>query len=427
MSGPHELASYLDPSRAGSWRVYLDQLDRAAPHLGPLARGIEGLKRPQRSLIVDVPIRRDDGTIAHVEGYRVQHDTSRGPGKGGLRFHPDVTLAEVMALAAWMSVKTAAANLPFGGAKGGVRVDPGTLSPGERERMTRRYAAEIAMLIGPARDIPAPDVNTDAQTMAWIMDAYSARAGATVTGVVTGKPVALGGTLGRREATGRGVVLVARAAAARIGLSLDGAAVAIQGFGNVGAAAARIFAEAGCRVVAVQDRSGAVFRDAGLDIPALCAHAAARGGVRDFAGAEAIAPAHFWSVPCAIMVPAALEGQIGAAEAAAIRARLVVEGANGPTTPAADDVLGARGVLVVPDVIANAGGVTVSYFEWVQDFSSFFWTEEEIGVRLSRILLDAFDTVWRVAAERRLSLRVAAFVVACTRLLEARELRGLQG
>lgn len=425
MTGAHMLASYLDPQRCGSWGVYLDQLERAVPHLGRLERGIEGLKRPQRSLIVDVPIRRDDGTIAHFEGYRVQHDTSRGPGKGGLRFHPGVTLAEVMALAAWMSVKTAAVGLPFGGAKGGVRVDPRTLSPGELERMTRRYAGEIALLIGPARDIPAPDVNTDAQTMAWIMDAYAARADATVTGVVTGKPVALGGTLGRHEATGRGVVLVARAAAARIGLALDGAAVAIQGFGNVGAVAARGFWQAGCRVVAVQDRSGAVFRDAGLDIPALCAHAATQGGVRGFPGAEAIAPDRFWSVPRAIMVPAALEGQIGAVEAAAIGARLVVEGANGPTTPAADEVLGARGVLVVPDVIANAGGVTVSYFEWVQDFSSFFWTEDKVVARLSRILLEAFDTVWRVAAEKQISLRVAAFVVGCTRLLEARALRGL--
>ena len=425
MTTSHALASYLDPANPGAWGVYLQQVDRVAPHLGGLQRWVETLKRPKRSLVVDVPIELDDGTIAHFEGYRVQHNTSRGPGKGGIRFHQDVSLAEVMALAAWMSVKNAAVNLPFGGAKGWVLVDPRKLSRGELERLTRRYASEIAIVIGPTKDIPAPDVNTNEQVMAWIMDTYSMHEGATVTGVVTGKPIQIGGSLGRREATGRGVFVVARAAAARIGLDLSGAAVAVQGLGNVGGVAARLFAESGCRVVAVQDHGGSVYREAGLDVPALLAHAAAAGSVHGFAGGEAIEPGAFWSVPCDVLVPAALEQQIGAANAGAIRARLVVEGANGPTTPEADDILRARGVTVVPDVIANAGGVTVSYFEWVQDFSSFFWTEEEINARLARILVEAFDAVWRMAEEKRTSLRTAAFIVACTRILEARALRGL--
>ena len=425
MTTSHALASYLDPANPGAWGVYLQQVDRVAPHLGGLQRWVETLKRPKRSLIVDVPIELDDGTIAHFEGYRVQHNTSRGPGKGGIRFHQDVSLPEVMALAAWMSVKNAAVNLPYGGAKGGVRVDPRKLSRGELERLTRRYASEIAIVIGPTKDIPAPDVNTNEQVMAWIMDTYSMHEGATVTGVVTGKPIQIGGSLGRREATGRGVFVVARAAAARIGLELQGAAVAVQGLGNVGGVAARLFAEAGCRVVAVQDHAGTVHREAGLDVPALLAHAAATGSVRGFAGGTPIEAGAFWSVPCDVLVPAALEQQIGAANAGAIRARLVVEGANGPTTPEADDILRARGVTVVPDVIANAGGVTVSYFEWVQDFSSFFWTEDEINARLSRILVEAFDAVWRMAGEKGTSLRTAAFIVACTRILEARALRGL--
>ncbi len=426
MPDPDALPSYLDPRHLGSWGVYLQQVERVTPYLGGLSRWAETLRRPKRALIVDVPIALDDGTIAHFEGYRVQHNTSRGPGKGGVRFHRDVTLSEVMALAAWMSVKNAAVKLPFGGAKGGVRVDPRGLSRAELERLTRRYASEIAILIGPTKDIPAPDVNTDEQVMAWMMDTYSMHEGATVTGVVTGKPIPVGGSLGRRDATGRGVFVVAAAAAARIGIALPGAAIAIQGFGNVGGGAARLFAAAGCRVVAVQDHGGTIHREAGIDVAALAAHVAAAGSVRGFPGATAIDDAaRFWSVPCDILVPAALERQIGAANAGAIRARMIVEGANGPTTPEADDILRDRDVLVVPDVIANAGGVTVSYFEWVQDFSSFFWTEDEINARLARILTDAFDAIWQVATERRIALRTAAFVVACTRILQARELRGL--
>jgi len=419
------LPSYLQPDHLGAWGTYLQQVDRVEPYLGHLARWVETLKRPKRSLIVDVPIHLDDGRIAHFEGYRVQHNTSRGPGKGGVRFHPDVTLAEVMALSAWMSIKNAAVNVPFGGAKGGIRVDPKTLSLGELERMTRRYTSEIGIIIGPHKDIPAPDVNTNEQVMAWMMDTYSMNQGTTATGVVTGKPVDLGGSLGRREATGRGVFTVGVEAARHLGLDLAGARVAVQGFGNVGSVSARLFAAAGARVVAVQDHGGTVQRASGLDLAALQAHAAQTGSVRGFPQAEPLPDEAFWGVDCDILIPAALESQITPANAGRIRARLVIEGANGPTTPQADDILHDKGVLLVPDVIANAGGVTVSYFEWVQDFSSFFWSEDEINARLVRIMQEAFRVIWEVAQDHKVSLRTATFIVACKRILHARELRGL--
>ena len=422
---PTALPSYLNPDHLGPWGSYLEQINRVTPYLGSLSRWVETLKRPKRILIVDVPIELDNGTVAHFEGYRVQHNTSRGPGKGGVRFHQDVTLSEVMALSAWMSVKNAAVNLPFGGAKGGIRVDPRTLSRGELERMTRRYTSEIGIIIGPTRDIPAPDVNTNEQIMAWMMDTYSMNEGATATGVVTGKPVALGGSLGRKEATGRGVFTVAEEAARRIGLPLQGARVAVQGLGNVGGVAAKLFAQAGARVVAVQDHAGTIYREAGLDVPALLAHVSQHGSVLGFASAEVLTPEQFWQVPCDILVPAALEQQITMANAHQIQARLVIEGANGPTTPEADDILAERGILVVPDVVANAGGVTVSYFEWVQDFSSFFWSEDEINARLVRLMREAFAAVWQTAETHKVSLRTATFIIACTRMLQARELRGL--
>lgn len=421
----HTLPSYLQPDCLGPWGVYLQQVDRVTPYLGPLSRWVETLKRPKRTLIVDIPIQMDDGRIAHFEGYRVQHNTSRGPGKGGVRFHQNVTLSEVMALSAWMSVKNAVVNVPYGGAKGGVRVDPRTLSRAELERLTRRYTSEIGIIIGPTKDIPAPDVNTNEQIMAWMMDTYSANVGESATGVVTGKPVELGGSLGRREATGRGVFTVATEAARHIDLPLEGARVAVQGFGNVGGIAGKLFAEAGARVVAVQDHTGTIYHATGLDVPALLAHVRDTGGVAGFAKAEPMADADFWRVDCEMMVPAALEGQINANNAGQIRARLLIEGANGPTSPEADDILAANGVLVVPDVIANAGGVTVSYFEWVQDFSSFFWGEDEINARLVRIMKEAFAGVWQVAQQHRVSLRTATFIVGCTRILRAREMRGL--
>ena len=421
----HALPSYLQADNLGPWGIYLQQVDRVVPYLGNLARWAETLKRPKRALIVDVPIHLDNGTVAHFEGYRVQHNTSRGPGKGGVRFHQDVTLSEVMALSAWMSVKNAAVNVPFGGAKGGIRVDPKTLSVGELERVTRRYTSEIGIIIGPTKDIPAPDVNTNEKVMAWMMDTYSMNEGSTATGVVTGKPIDLGGSLGRREATGRGVFTVGCEAAKRIGLDIPSARVAVQGFGNVGGIAAKLFAQAGSRVVAAQDHGGTIYKEAGLDVPALLAHVERNGSVKGFSDAEVLSNDAFWDVPCDILIPAALEGQITAANAGRIQARMVIEGANGPTTPQADDILHDRNVLVLPDVIANAGGVTVSYFEWVQDFSSFFWTEEEINARLVRIMQDAFSAVWQVAQDHKVSLRTATFIVACKRILHSREMRGL--
>ena len=420
-----DIPSYLHPDALGPWATYLQQVDRVTPYLGPLARWVETLKRPKRTLIVDVPIELDDGRIAHFEGYRVQHNTSRGPGKGGVRYHPDVTLSEVMALAAWMSVKNAAVNVPYGGAKGGIRVDPKQLSRAELERLTRRYTSEIGIIIGPTKDIPAPDVNTNEQVMAWMMDTYSMNTGATATGVVTGKPVTLGGSLGRRDATGRGVFVVAADAAQRIGLALHGARVAIQGLGNVGSAAARLFHEAGAKVVAVQDHSATRVASTGFDVPELLDHVSYARAIEGFAGGEAADAAEFWGVDCDILVQAALESQITGKTAPRVRAKLVVEGANGPTTPEGDDILNDKGVLVVPDVIANAGGVTVSYFEWVQDFSSFFWTEDEINQRLDKIMTDALHAVWDLADRHSVPLRTAAFIVACTRILQAREMRGL--
>ncbi|WP_370680541.1 Glu/Leu/Phe/Val dehydrogenase [Comamonas sp. GB3 AK4-5] len=424
-SAAHPLPSYLNPHDLGPWGNYLQQVDRVTPYLGSLARWVETLKRPKRILIVDVPIEMDDGRIAHFEGYRVQHNLSRGPGKGGVRFHQDVTLSEVMALSAWMSVKNAAVNVPYGGAKGGIRVDPKKLSRGELERLTRRYTSEIGLLIGPSKDIPAPDVNTNGQIMAWMMDTYSMNTGATATGVVTGKPVDLGGSLGRVEATGRGVFTVGMEATRLTGLPVQGARVAVQGFGNVGGTAGKLFAEAGAKIVAVQDHTGSIYNAGGLDVQALLDHVGNTGGVGGFAGADAIQNDDFWAVDCDILIPAALEGQITKDNAGKIKAKMVIEGANGPTTPEADDILNDKGVLVLPDVIANAGGVTVSYFEWVQDFSSFFWTEDEINARLVRIMQEAFAGVWQVAQENKVSLRTATFIVACKRILHAREMRGL--
>jgi glutamate dehydrogenase (NAD(P)+) len=304
-------------------------------------------------------------------------------------------------------------------------VDPKQLSLGELERMTRRYTSEIGIIIGPTKDIPAPDVNTNEQVMAWMMDTYCMNEGSAATGVVTGKPLDLGGSLGRREATGRGVFTIGLEAARHIGMDVSQARVAVQGFGNVGGVAAKLFAQAGARVVAVQDHSGTVYREAGLDIPALLAHTAQTGGVAGFPAGEVLPNTQFWDVDCDILIPAALESQINETNAARIRARMILEGANGPTTPQADDILQERNVLVVPDVIANAGGVTVSYFEWVQDFSSYFWSEDDINARLVKIMQEAFAVVWQTSLEHRVSLRTATYIVACRRILNARNLRGL--
>ncbi|MBL0285733.1 MAG: Glu/Leu/Phe/Val dehydrogenase [Zoogloea sp.] len=426
MNNVSHIPSYLSAEHLGPWETYLVQIDRVEPHLSAELRPLAPLlTRPKRALIVDVPIRLDNGEVAHFEGYRVQHNLSRGPGKGGIRYHPDVTLAEVMALSAWMTVKNAVVNVPFGGAKGGVRVDPKLLSMPELERLTRRYTSEINILIGQDKDIPAPDINTNEQVMAWIMDTFSMNEGKTSMGVVTGKPISLGGSLGRKDATGRGVFVSTVEAARRLGMQIEGAKVAIQGFGNVGEASARLFANAGAKVVALQDGSGAIANPAGLDVRAVKAFRHQSGSLIGAPGAETIDADRFWRCDVDILVAAAMENQITASNAGSIKARILTEGANGPTTPEADLILQENGVTVIPDVLANAGGVTVSYFEWVQDISAFFWTEEEINARLDRIMREAFAAVWDAAQAKGVVMRTAAFVLGCERVLMAHKLRGL--
>lgn len=409
----------------GPWATYLEQIERVAPYLDGLEDYVDTLKRPKRALIVDVPIVMDDGTIRHFEGYRVQHNLSRGPGKGGIRYHPDVDLNEVMALSAWMTIKTAVVNLPFGGAKGGIRVDPRQLSPRELERLTRRYTSEISHIIGPQKDIPAPDVGTNPNVMGWIMDTYSSGQGHTVTGVVTGKPVHLGGSLGRIKATGRGVFITGQQVAEKIKLPLDGAKIAVQGFGNVGSEAAYLFADSKSIIVTIQDHTGTIFNPEGIDLVALKTHMETHQGVGGFAGAQVISDEEFWNVEMDILIPAALESQITVERAQKLTAKLVLEGANGPTFPEADDVLVQRGITVVPDVICNAGGVTVSYFEWVQDMSSYFWSEEEINERLDKLMIQAINDVWHKSSEKECTLRTAAFILGCERILKARKERGI--
>jgi glutamate dehydrogenase (NAD(P)+) len=358
-------------------------------------------------------------------GYRVHHNLTRGPAKGGIRFHPDTDLSEVRALAFWMSVKTAVVGIPYGGAKGGVVCDPSALSPAELEDLTRRYTTEIAILLGPERDIPAPDVGTNGQIMAWIMDTYSMLVGHTVPAVVTGKPLAIGGSEGRIEATGRGVVTVTREALRAAGRQLPNTSVAVQGFGNVGSVSAVLFHQAGAKVVAVSDVRGAIHNPRGLDVKNLLAHSKAHGTVVGFPEAEPLAPADLLTYPCDVLVPAALGGVLTVKNAPQVRARFVVEGANGPTTPQADAILRENGVLVVPDVLANAGGVTVSYFEWVQDLQAFFWTEHEVNTKLEQILVRAFAQVQSAARRHECDLRTGAYIVGVGRIAEATLARGI--
>lgn len=414
-----------EPPEFCPWNNFLEQVTRMEPYLGDLAKWSDILRYPKRVLIVSVPISLDDGTLAHFEGFRVQHNISRGPAKGGLRFHPQTSLNEIMALAGWMTIKNAALNLPYGGAKGGIRIDPTKCSPGELERVTRRYISELGRMIGPQKDIPAPDMGTYEQIMAWIMDTYSVDTGSTETGVVTGKPVALGGSLGRKEATGRGVAVIAQEAAKMYNILLKNARVIVQGFGNVGSISAKVMVEMGAKVVAIQDVENTFYNENGIDIFAAIRHAEEHRTLEGFSEAERISTEEFWDIPNDITIPAAMEGQITPKRAKRIDTRMVVEGANGPTTPTAETILQERGIPIIPDIIANAGGVTVSYFEWVQDFSSFFWDEEEINRKMERILLYAFKNVCECAEENKVSLRVAAFIVACRRILHARKMRGL--
>ncbi|MFD1212886.1 Glu/Leu/Phe/Val dehydrogenase [Arthrobacter sp. GCM10027362] len=398
-----------------------------AAAVGVLGYG-EGLHKllgtPRRELTVGIPLRRDDGSTEVLTGYRVQHNFSRGPAKGGVRYAPNVDLDEVRALAMWMTWKCALLDLPYGGAKGGITLDPRNYSKAELERVTRRYTSEILPLIGPERDIPAPDIGTDEQTMAWMMDTYSVASGYTVPAVVTGKPVSVGGSLGRASATSRGVVTVALAALAHRGLKPERTTAAVQGFGKVGAGVARFLAEAGVAVVAVADQYGAVHNSAGLDIPGLEAHTAATGSVVGFAGAEALAE-ELLELDVDLLVPAAVEGVLNESNAHRIKAEVIVEGANGPTTAAADKVFAAAGKLVVPDILANAGGVVVSYFEWVQGSNAYWWSAAEVEDRLKARMLAAWDGVTATAAERGLSLREAATVTAVQRVAEAHQIRGL--
>jgi len=404
----------------------LHQLAGAARVLG-LDEGMHALlATPRRSLTVAVPLRRDDGSLQVLQGFRVQHNLSRGPAKGGVRFHPDTDLGEVTALAMWMTWKCALMGIPYGGAKGGVAVDPRQLSRNELERVTRRYTGEIMPFIGPDKDIPAPDVGTDEQTMAWMMDTYSAHTGYTVTGVVTGKPVSIGGSLGRGGATSQGVMHATFSALEQDGVDPRGATVAVQGFGKVGGLAAQYLHDAGCNVVAVSDVQGGVHLGRGLDPAALIAHL--REGAESIVGApgtDAISNDELLGLDVDVLVPAALEGVLHEGNAAGVRARYVVEGANGPTTPDADAVLEDNGVVVVPDILANAGGVAVSYFEWVQDLQAYFWSEDEVGDRLEQLMRRTYAEVSTVARERGMSLRGAAHLIAVGRVADAHRTRGL--
>jgi glutamate dehydrogenase (NAD(P)+) len=419
MTAP-EVASVVDP-----WASAQRQFDIAADRLD-LDPGLRAVLREcERELIVSVPVRMDDGSVKVFEGYRVQHNLARGPSKGGLRYHQDVTLNEVRALAMWMTWKCAVVAIPFGGGKGGVRVDPKLLSKRELEGLTRRYTTETSVLIGPEKDIPAPDMNTNAQTMAWMMDTYSMHVGHTVPAVVTGKPISLGGSEGRLEATGRGAVVTIAEAARRIGLHLDGATVAIQGFGNAGGIAAALLADMGAGVVAVSDSEGGIHRPEGLDVRAVRAWKAEHGTVAGFPGARPIGTAALLELDVDILGPAALASQITEVNAERVRSRILAEIANGPTTPEADVILARQGVVVIPDILCNAGGVTVSYFEWVQDLNRDQWSEAIVNAKLTEIMIRAHTQVQDMSEREGVDMRLAAYMLAVDRVASATELRGI--
>lgn len=411
--------------REDPWEMALRQFNIAADSL-PLKRGIrEFLAYPKRELTVNFPVKMDDGSVRVFTGYRVHHSTVLGPTKGGIRYHPDVTLNEIRALAMWMSWKCAVVGLPYGGAKGGVIVNPKELSREELEHLTRRYATEISILMSPEGDIPAPDVGTNPQTMAWIMDTYSMHRGHSTPSVVTGKPLSIGGSQGRVEATGRGVSIAAREAGRAHGMSLAGSKVAVQGYGNVGSVAAYLLADLGCTIVAASDSSGGIYNAKGLDPRAVLKHKERHGSVSGFPGTDRVTNEELLELPCDVLVPSALEGQINGENAPRIKAKLIVEGANGPITPDADAVLDERKVMVAPDIVANAGGVIVSYFEWVQGLQQFFWTEEEVNQNMERIMVRSFGQVMRTAQEKKVNLRTAGLIRAIDRVAEALMTRGI--
>ena len=412
-------------ARINAWEVAQRQFDLAAERLNldPGMRLV--LREPRREFTVHFPVHMDDGSVQVFTGYRVQHNLGRGPAKGGIRYHQDVTLDEVKALAMWMTWKCAVVGIPYGGGKGGVIVDPKKLSQKELEALTRRYFTEIEILVGPEKDIPAPDVNTNAQIMAWMMDTFSMHAGHTVPGVVTGKPISLGGSEGRNEATARGTVFCIVEAARHLGIELDKATVAVQGFGNAGSIAARLISEEGSKVVAVSDSTGGIHDPNGLDIAKVIAWKQEHGTVQGFPSAKDISNAEVLEVECDILIPAALENQITARNAGRVRARLIAEAANGPTTPEADQVLWKNGKFMIPDILCNAGGVTVSYFEWVQDLNRDHWTETEVNAKLKVIMVKAFQETLAIARRDQIDMRTAAYLLAVQRVADATSLRGL--
>ena len=407
------------------WDQALAQLDQAAGIMNLDPNVHEVLRSPKRTLIVSVPIRMDDGTVRSFTGYRVHHNTSRGPSKGGIRYHPSVSLEEVKALAMWMTWKCAVVGIPYGGAKGGVVVNPKDLSARELEALTRRYASEILPLIGPERDIPAPDVGTDEQIMAWIMDTYSMNSGYSVPGVVTGKPISVGGSAGRRTATARGVMYVTVATLKQRAMPVDEARVVVQGYGKVGAPAVELLSEQGCVVVGVSDVGGGVYNPRGLSPVGLAAHQAETKTVAGYEGGEPVTNEELLELECDVLIPAALEEVLTADNAERVRARIVVEAANGPTTTEADEIFHQRKVHVVPDILANAGGVTASYFEWVQDLQAYFWTEDEVNARLRRVIEESYIAVLELAEDRKVTMRQAATILGVQRVAEAHSTRGL--
>ena len=407
------------------FNAMLQEFDGAARILG-LEPGIwKILTHPKRQIIVSCPIQMDNGEIEVFTGYRVQYNITLGPAKGGIRYHPNVTLDEVTALAAWMTWKCAVAHIPFGGGKGGVVCDPTRMSRRELEALTRRYVAEIIDAIGPEKDIPAPDVNTNDQIMAWVMDTYSMHVGQTTTAVVTGKPIEMGGSLGRREATGRGVMICTRDAAKHLGLDIKGATIAVQGFGNVGSISALLLSQIGAKIVAVTDWKGGVHNPAGLDVVKLADYVSQHRTVDDFPGGEPIDNEAMFKLPVSVLIPAALENQITMENAPDIQAKIIIEGANGPTTPEAHALLHSRGIFVVPDILANSGGVTTSYFEWVQDRYGYFWSEREVNERLEAKMVEAFEDVLKMSLKYKTDMRTAAYIVAINRVATVTRMRGM--
>jgi glutamate dehydrogenase (NAD(P)+) len=425
-AGARQAVSVSTPRPANApFDQVLEQMDRANAHLRIDAGIYEKLRHAKRSLIVSIPIRLDDDSVRVFTGYRVQYDTARGPAKGGLRYHPDVDLSEVTALAATMTWKCALMNIPFGGAKGAVDCEPSRLSHRELERVTRRYTSEIVNIIGPEEDIPAPDMGTDEQTMAWMMDTYSMQVGYAVPGVVTGKPIAIGGSLGRTDATGRGLVFTVIDTARHLGMNLSETTCAIQGFGKVGFYAARFLHETGAKVVALSDMKGGIYDPKGLDPLAVQRHAREAGSVAGFPGADGVTNAELLELPVDVLIPAAIGNQIRADNAPRLRCRVLAEGANVPTSPAADEILADKRVFVVPDILANAGGVTVSYFEWVQSLQKYFWNEAQVNASLKEIMYTAFREVLQLSLDQQVDMRTAALMVGIGRVAEAVRLRGL--